>query len=457
MTVDQLDGPSAIRMSILNDFTGWNPLNAAQIAPDDSDECQGIKAFTIAEAGIAPENFLVFFKYFSTYLIQGVFGALNFAITRLQTDMGCSASRTIQFVPGFGIMRLSHLGFAVTDGLNDKLQDPESIRPYLFAESTESDIVPVDWGQVWFSKSTQTTDPPMYVAALPLVGTMAQLIGQVTGTTVTVVAATPGLAAGSYFVQVGLRGPAGTTSLGPVVGPFAVAAGETLAVANQPVPAGYYGYRVWYGTQPTSLGQFVDGNAATIQIVAPGNAGTPPTGLLSSLTRLFCYDLVLKAWTVVDLPFSISAMKQFRVENTIPATNLAGSYDTAIRRWQFGDPQWDLGALATQPDLAVRWSFKDAEVLQQGATVRIFFNKVIVRGDGGPASISVTPEVNGFLQSTLRAAMISLGNSQFEARIPLLTAAENVALTISGAGPAVVESTAYNVVPKPVNAALVFS
>jgi hypothetical protein len=724
MTADQLDGPSALRMSILNDYNGWNPLNAAQIAPDDSDECQGIKAFTIAEAGIAPENFLVFFKYFSTYLVQGVFGASNFAITRLQTDLGCIASRTIQFVPGFGIMRLTHLGFAVTDGLNDKLQDPESIRPYLFAESTESDITPIDWSQIWFSKSAQTTDPPMYVAALPLVGANGFLMGQLTGITVTVtgsgsgggapggsfsfspaavnfgsvpentlaqtlieinfagsgpvtlnsvslggttfslqgmpalpytfnnngdftgwyvainqgpgsysdvmtvqtsigtysvnvtavvvagtvvvnptqltfaqtaiggtsvpltiavsngepvavelggysidsapftpstdfqfspvpsfpmtiapgqtlffnlvatpisalgavsatltiltnlvgvtvtvnlnvfvpsppvspasaaphspsiaeritkalerllhlrpaqprstiapLASTTGLPSGNYFVQVGLRGPAGVTSLSPVLGPFTVASGQALLVHNDLVvpPPGFYGYRIWYGTNPTALDQFVDGNSSNFTIAAPGLGGAPPKGIELSLTRLFCYDLVLKAWTVIDLPFSISAMKQFRVVNTIPMTALAGSYDTAIRRWQYGDPDWDLGALATQPDVRVRWNFTDAEIHTGGASIRIFQNQVIIRGAGGPNSISVTPQTNGYLESTFRAALIALGDGQFEARARIMQTMENLGMNISGVGPTVVESATYNVMPKPVNGALIIS
>jgi hypothetical protein len=689
MTTDQLDGPSALRMSILNDPNGWNPLNAAQIAPDDSDECQGIKAFTIAEAGIAPQNFLVFFKYFSTYLIQGVFGASNFAITRLQTDLGCIASRTIQFVPGFGIMRLSHLGFAVTDGLNDKLQDPETIRPYLFAESTEADITPIDWSQIWFSKSAQTTDPPMYVAAVPLVGANAFLIGTVAGVTVGVITAgggtggggspqpggtitfspsavnfgtipelqavqmfftmyfngtppegitsvtlsnssfevvglpilpysftsspsyvtwgvilnqvagnydavmtvvttlgtfsisltgttvssnlaispaqvnfanttvgatsapqtftvtnneatavtltgyslsnpanftfspaptfpmtlnpgqavtftvvatpqtaglvegslfiltsivgiqllttlavtataaaaaimplastPPGLPAGTYYVQVGLRGPAGVTSLSAVLGPFVVASGQALQVNTPPIPQYYYGWRIWFGPSPTSLNQFVDGNSNAIVLDNPGQGGAPPTGIELSLTRLFCYDLVLKAWTIVDLPFSISAMKQFRVANTIPVTSLGGSYDTAVRRWQDGDPDWDVGALATQPDVKVRWSFRDGEVHTSGASVRIFQNQVIIRGDGGPSSISVTPQTNGYLQTTFRAALLALGDGQFEARARILQAMENLGMTISGVGPAVIESATYNVMPKPVNGALVIS
>ena len=93
----------------------------------------------------------------------------------------------------------------------------------------------------------------------------------------------------------------------------------------------------------------------------------------------------------------------------------------------------------------------------QGATVRLFHNQQIIRGAGGPASISVTAQVNGYLQATIRAAMIALGDGQFEARTRILQAFENVAYRVSGVGPAVVESIDYNVVPKPVGGALVIS
>jgi hypothetical protein len=271
-------------------------------------------------------------------------------------------------------------------------------------------------------------------------------------------AAAPTLPSGNYYLQVGLKGPNGVTSLSGVFGTYAITAGvNSLQVSLGPLPAGYYGYRVWFGTSPGALNQFVDGTSQTIVISTPGVGGTPPTSIPGSLTRLFCYDLVLKAWTVVDLPFSISAMKQFRIVGQIPWTALGGSYDTAVRQWQAGDSAWDPGALATQPDQAVRWSFTDAEVHTQGATVRIFHNQVVIRGDGGPSSISVTPAVNGYLLSTVRAALIALGDGQFEARARLLHAAENVALTVMGKGPAVVESIDYQVREKPAGAALVFS
>jgi hypothetical protein len=456
LTTDQLDGPSALRMSDLNNPISWNPLNAAEISPDDGDECTGIKAFTVAEAGIAPQNFLMFFKNFSSYLIQGVFGSTNFSITRLQTDIGNVAARSIQFLPGYGIMRLSHLGFAVTDGISDKLQDPEAIRPLLFAETTEDDITPIDWSTAWFSKAAQTVEPPMYVCAMPLVGANANLIALLTGVTVTVTSSgSPMLPTGNYYVQVGLRGPNGVTSLSAISGPFAIVSGTSfLSVGNAALPAGYYGFRVWFGNSPTTLNQYVDGDSTTITIQAPGSGGIPPTSIAGALTRVFCYDLIIKAWTVFDLPFSISVLRQSRIEGSIPLTIAAGRSDDSIRQMQAGDQTWDAGA--TNP--VIQWSFKDGEVYDEGASVILYHNQVIIRGDDAPSSVNVTTEINGQVQAIIQASLTALGVDQYEARARIFQRAENLALTISGSGPATVESVTYEVgAKKPIGSSLVIA
>lgn len=469
LSSDQLDGPSGLRQSDLNNPLSWNPLNAAQVSPDDGDQCTGIKAFTVAEAGIAPENFLMFFKNFSSYLIQGVFGATNFSITRLQTDLGCIAPRTIQFVPGFGIVRLSHLGFAVTDGINDKLQDPEAIRPYLFAESTESDIQQIDYSYLYFAKAAQTANPPMYVCAVPLLGSNT---ASNFGPFVTVApfrSTNSGLAAGTYYVKIQVTTVAGfilvsneysvTVSGGTVHG-LPYFPGIFVQV---PTSASAASVSVYFGTSAGGENQFVTesptGSFTVFYIDGAStiNAGTPSLSSSGHLTRLFCYDLVLKAWTVVDLPFAISVLKQFRAPGILPLTVMAGFFDSALRRWQQGDVVWDSGATNAGNSTSVSWSFRDAEVFAEGGTVLLFHNQVIIRGDGGPTDVDVMATVNGQLQGTVEAALIALGSNQYEARARIMQRAENLNLTISGEGPATVESVNYEVTPKKVGAALVIS
>jgi len=466
-TSDQLDGPSALRMSDLNNPISWNPLNAAQIQPDDGDQCTGIKAFTVSEAGIAPQNFLTFFKNFSTFLIQGVFGASDFTITRLQTDMGCVAPRSLQFVPGYGIMRLTHLGFAVTDGISDKLQEPESIRPYLFPESTESDITPIDQTYLYFAKAAQTANPPMYACAVPLQG-LASTVFSGLGVQALYGTTQPALLSnGNYYIKVQALSSSGQTFLS---GEFSLQVRSGFwggahysqgIVVNLPNNPAITSWSIYVGNTPGGESEYItvaNGVASvTLTNSTSYTSGTPSASLGGALTRLFCYDLILKSWTVVDLPFPISVLKQFRTPGSAPITVMAGFYDGALRRWQAGDPTWDAGATNAGANTNVQWSFRDAEVFQEGGTVNLFHNQVIIRGDGGPSSIQVTPELNGYIQSVIQAALIALGSNQYEARVRIMQTAENLNLTISGSGPATVEAVDYQVVPKPAGASLVIS
>ena len=164
-----IDGPCSLRMSDTNAPTSWNPINQAFLDKDDGTEIQGMASFTISAQGIPPEGSMVVFKDFATYQILGIFGASNFAIQRVVTDMGCVAPRSIQFVPGFGIMRLTHLGIAVFDGVRDKVIS-EEIRPYLFPSNDNnlSDIVPMDQNYSYSSYGFQTANPPMYCLAVPV-------------------------------------------------------------------------------------------------------------------------------------------------------------------------------------------------------------------------------------------------------------------------------------------------
>lgn len=470
---DQLDGPSAIRMSDLNNPISWNPLNAAQISPDDGDQCTGIKAFTVAAAGIAPQNFLMYFKNFASYLIQGVFGASDFSITRLQTDLGCIAPRSIQFVPGFGIMRLSHLGFAVTDGISDKLQDPEAIRPYLFPESTEFDITPIDQTYLYFSKAAQTANPPMYVCAVPLQGLASALVGNISLATSYLNTGSVVLTAGTYFIRVQAADSTGRTftsgELSITVVAAIITSGHRVVpvfsqgiVVTLPANPNVATWLIYVGTNgPGSESKFatIPGSSTTVTLTnaTPYTTGAPVIGLGGALSRLFCYDLVLKSWTVVDLPFPVSVLHQFRTPGSQPITVMGGFYDGAIRRWQAGDQQWDAGAVNAGAGTQVQWGFQDAEVFSEAGTVNLFHNQVIIRGDGGPTAIVVTPELNGTMQETVTAALIALGNNQYEARTRILQTAENLNLTISGSGPATVEAVSYEVQPKPAGAALIFS
>lgn len=175
-TANGLDGPTSLRMSNTNNPFGWNPINQAFLDKDDGAEGMGLGKFTITAQGIPPEGSLIAFKYRVPYQIIGVFGANNFAIQPVSSDMGCLAPRSIQFVAGYGLARYTHLGYAVFDGWKDQVIS-EQIRPYLFPvnDFDSSDITVADANYIPLSWAAQTANPPMYAVAIPIGNSGGQL------------------------------------------------------------------------------------------------------------------------------------------------------------------------------------------------------------------------------------------------------------------------------------------
>jgi len=160
-------GPSSLSSSDVNNPNSWPGANQVFISKDDGQSGQGIGLFTIAETGISPTATLIVFKDFSGYEVSGVFGSSNFAVQKIKSDMGCIAPRTIQFVSGFGLIRLTHKGFALFDGVNDTLISEEE-RPRIFGRDNFTGL---DWTNVSLSVATQSQNPPLYVCACPVSGT----------------------------------------------------------------------------------------------------------------------------------------------------------------------------------------------------------------------------------------------------------------------------------------------
>lgn len=458
ITGDLLDGPSAVRMSTANNPDSWNPLNAAQISRDDGQEITGIKAFAVAEAGIPTTQQLVIFKDTSSYVINGVFGAPDFAIQQAQTDQGCVAPRTIQFLPGYGLCRLTHLGFSIFDGLQDRLIS-EEIRPYLFGG--QDDIEPIDWSFAYFSKGAQAILPPMFICACPVQNTIFPPLTTINGVTATsqLTGSAVTLAVGSYYVRVSLRGPMYETAISAQQGPVTVVPGvgggstACIKVVGPALPSGYLGWRIYFGKTPNALNQFIDVSDVLVAGVFIFDAGMPglvPNGIPAQLTRIFCYDLVLKAWAIVDLPFSISVLHQFRASGSVPITISGGFYDETVRRLFSGDTTWD-GA-------TIQAFFRGAEVFSEGGTQRIYYRRVVVRGIGSNPDIRIVPTIDGNDQSEQRAIIEPLGANQFDARLDIQKTCENMHAEVRWSGQIEIDSLNSQVSPKPVGAtAKVFS
>ncbi len=321
---DNLDGPTCLKMSDANNPNSWNPINIAFIGRDDGTQITGLQTFTIAALGISPTGSLCVFKEFTTYQVIGVFGSSTFEIQPAQTNLGCIAARSIQFIPGFGVVRFSHLGFAVFNGIEDRLIS-EDIRPYLFGGAdSESDITPVDRAYVYLSKSAQTVTPPMYFCAMPL------------------------------------------------------------------------------------------------------------SGASGALTRLFCYDLVMKSWAVLDLPWAITSLGTVAVGEGYPLV-LAGKADGTLQRMQSGDLNWDQGA---GDQSTVDWGFRTPDVFGEGSSQRLFYEQVAVRGYGSAAmvqSIIANLWLDGAQIGAQAVDIVPQGGSNlFEARVKIFKSGYRAHLNVSG-------------------------
>lgn len=340
-TSSGIDGPCSLRMSDINNLNSWNPINQAFLDKDDGTEGAGLSAFTITAQGIAPQGSLVAFKNFSTYQILGLFGSPSFAIQRVQTDMGCTAPRTLQYVPGFGIMRQTHLGYGVFDGVYDRVVS-EEVRPYLFPanDSEVADIVPMDSNWASVAWGAQTANPPMYVSAIPI-----------------------------------------------------------------------------------------------------GSSG-------GALTRILAYDLVLKAWAVVDLPFSISTLSQFRTVSANPVTVMGGFNDGVLSRWQAGDINWDTGATGVRSPSAVKWSIGTPVIASNDPDQKLYVRRLMVRGvnTNSTAPLTVTLITDGV---TLPAYVSqTLPKGDFEIEIGVGITVLRAMATIAGSGDVEIYGWSWGVMPK---------
>ncbi len=333
-TSNGLDGPSSLRMSDSNNPNSWNPINQAFLDKDDGSEGSGLSPFTISGFGIPPEGSLVAFKQFAGYQIVGVFGSQNFLIQRIKSNLGCMAPRTLQFTTGYGLTRFTHLGFAVFDGMNDRIID-EEIRPYIFPSNNIEvrDITTVDYTWMQVSWGAQTAYPPMYVCAMPI-----------------------------------------------------------------------------------------------------GSSG-------GKLSRIFSYDLVLKAWTIEDLPFPIGSMSQEFSTVATPVTILGTFSDGCIHRWQSGDDQWDQYIDANNnlvPPSAVAYKV-ECPLIQntrsQGG--RLYARQIVVRGQltDATGTVGVSIEVQGEPAIPFDSLQINYGtDGTFSLNVPVNLKVTNYSPIVSGTG-----------------------
>jgi hypothetical protein len=352
-TSDLIDGPACLKMSNLNDPNTWNPLNTAHLDKDDGTEGTGLASFAIAEAGIAPSLVLTAFKNYKTFVINGIFGAADFYITRAATDMGCIAPRSIQYIADVGIVRLTHRGVAVFDGIGDQVVS-DAIRSYLFQE-----LKSVDYPNsqlLAYAMSAQFSNPPMYLLSIPV--------------------------------------PHGTA------GPF---------------------------------------------------------------QRLLLWDILLNAWTVMDLPLGIYGMTQALFPTTSAFQN-AGS-PLYLGQFAQGASAYQLLPSSQAPSSipiggpATAWSFTTPEVFASAPASRTYFRRMFIRGIYWGLATSIPPvtvivTVSGAgssVQTTLNANNFNnLAPGQlFEAEVGICLTGLSAHAQISGTDCFEISDVEWHLTPKP--------
>lgn len=354
-TSNGLDGTCCLRMSDINNPNSWNPVNQAFIDKDDGTEGMGLATFTITAQGIPPQGSLVASKLYALYQIVGVFGSNNFLIQRIVTNMGNIAPRTLMFVPGYGIGRLTHLGVAIFDGVNDRLISSQ-ISPYLFPNNDPelSDINTAAQFSLFLSYAVQTVIPAMYCVLIP------------------------------------------TASM--------------------------------------------------------------PQTYNEQLTEILCFDLVLKSWSVVNLPFPVSAAAQAGAQGSFaPLTQvtLLGSYnDGTLQRWQYGDVQWATAASGVNTPAPVAWSLRSTTVSSKDPDERLYCRRMILIGSMGnspaPSSIVMKPRVRGTVLNTQTVPIPLTASGEFSIQCAVGVTDDRFDCIISGTGNVVIDNVGTHVEPKPI-------
>ena len=228
---------------------------------------------------------------------------------------------------------------------------------------------------------------------------------------------------------------------------FSISVGTLAMRVTSPAAQAGFLYRVYAGRSSGAenlVAQAPSYPPNTIVFLATMAPGTPVVGT-AALTRIFAYDLVQKNWTIVDLPFPISALKQIRTGGTQPLTICCGWSDAALRRLFAGDATWD--------GVSIEWSMEGGEIYQQGGSGKVFYRKVVVRGSSvNPISIEVAANIQGNAGAPLTAALKQLGPQQWDARLDIMMDGENANISISGAGQTTLDSVDWYVKPKPAGA-----
>jgi len=180
---------------------------------------------------------------------------------------------------------------------------------------------------------------------------------------------------------------------------------------------------------------------------------------------LFCWDLVLKAWTILDLPWTINTLMQARTGEGIPLLVAGRSDGTGdVERLYAGyanglpiDPAWDSSSLVpsvTAANTPITFTVRTSHTYSEGSSLHAFYRLVVIRGYATPPvaqTFTVSLEVDG-RPFTTQAYWVNPNptSGQFDTRVDIGITAVNVQMTITGKGVVTIDALDWQVDPKPV-------
>jgi hypothetical protein len=183
----------------------------------------------------------------------------------------------------------------------------------------------------------------------------------------------------------------------------------------------------------------------------------PLLGSNGLLTRLFCYDMVAKAWIIIDLPWPISALNRIKSGEGDPLV-LAGTDTGTMQRLQSGDQTWDSFGTATE----INWAFTSPDVFGEGSSQRVFYREMVMRGWATPAqaaTITATPVLDGATLPPMAANLTpqDASSGQFELVFKLWLSGQTCHIAFAGQGQIVIDSVDWSIEPKSTGARRVIS
>jgi hypothetical protein len=169
------------------------------------------------------------------------------------------------------------------------------------------------------------------------------------------------------------------------------------------------------------------------------------------LTEALCFDLVLKNWSVVNLPFPIGTACQVRPVTSNPVTLLGSYSDGTLQRWQAGDVLWATASAGSGTTAKVSWSVRIPTTASKAPDERLFCRRIVIRGQVGDlpgSTININPRIAGVPLGSAARPIPASGDFQIQTAVNRTH--DRFDAIVSGSGAVTIDAFDIQVVAKPI-------